>query len=503
MRLSTLERASEKLPPGAFRVLRCFEHLGVLARDGDEALVLRPHWLVRVAENLALEGLVAGPGFDWGDALLSPRMATRTMERLVKSARERALPLDELVEPAASRDPGYAAAIEGAVRALGAAELSGVDADGEALEPLWNEQLRLTVALPDGTLHPRIEHAPAAGAEGAFWLTRGAWYLALLALGEALDGHQGRRDPLLRPWLSTEPPPGVSEMLDAVALSLERPDAPAEILGPAVGLVSRLGALLGPLGSGRSRHRLERAATVADEAAVGVLNWSSIAALAGDRLACVGLAHLVRERRLEAGLLGRQVFQAFEAAGMPGAEAGALFEPELAPLVLPSAPISALPALLAPLVRLAELPELSPSQWHALLAVDLRAVPAAFFGHVPETLLDAAIDAACRAEHRAGIAVLWTRSSAAMTEALLRMLLAADATGTRGLLLDTAPPSVTPGVLVRLPDAPTLLKGPSQSLDAVRRFLHARVTERGPGFRDAYALFADLEGHLEAVHARS
>jgi hypothetical protein len=500
VRLATIERASEKLPPGAFRVLRCFEHLGVLAREG-ESLALRPHWLVRVAEHRALEDLVTGPSFDWGEALLSPRMAVATMDRLVASALLRKLPVDELVEPSASADPGYAAAVEGAVRALGAAELADVHLGGEALEPLWDEQLRLAMTLPDGAIAPRIEHAPSPRS-GGFWLSRGAWLLAVLAVSEALDRHLGKRHALLRPWHATEPPEGLGAVLDEMVTALERPDAPADVLGPAIGLVSRLGATLGPLGLGRVRHRLERAATVADEAAVGVLAWSSVAALAGDRLARLGLAYLVTERRLEHAVLGRQVWQAFEAAGMPESEADALLTPELAPLVMPSAPSSVLPALLPALLRCRETPVLTPAQWQALLGGALGAAPAELFARVPETLVDLAIDAACRAGHRSGLAVLWGRSSRFLTLALVDWLLAPRPADTRRLLLETTPPRVTPEVLERLPNASALLRGPLGSLEAVRRFLHARVAERGPGFRDAYALLDELEGRLSVVRSQ-
>jgi len=499
VRLATIERASEKLPPGAFRILRCFEHLGVLTREPGDRLALRPHWLVRVAEHRALEDLVTGPSFDWGEALLSPRMANATMDRLLASARERKLPIEELVEPSASADAGYAAAIEGAMRALGAAELLDVHLGGEALEGIWDEQLRLAVTLPDDAVVPRIEHAEG---RGGFWLSRGAWQLALLAVSEALDRHVGNGHPLLRPWQATEPPEGLGALLDSIAAALERPDAPREIIGPAIGLVSRLGALLGPLGFGRVRHRLERAATVADEAAVGVLGWPSVAALAGDRLATLGLAHLVSERRLDPALLGRQVWQAFEAAGMPGLEAEALVTPELAPLVLPHAPSSMLPALLPVLTKLREMPVLTPAQWQALFGGEVSLVPAELFGRVPVALVDLAVEAACRAGHRAGLVVLWARSRELLSHALVDWLLGPRPADTRRLLLDTAPPSVTPEVLERLPDASALLRGSLGSLEAVRRFLHARIAERAPGFRDAYALLDELEGRLAAVRSQ-
>jgi len=503
LRPAAIERASEKLPPGAFRLVRCFEHTGVLERDDMNQLVLRPHWLARVAMHEALGTLVAGPAFDWGEALLSPAMAAATMDRLVERARARTLPIEELVDPPASSEAGYAAAIEGAVRALGAAELLGVHAGGDALETLFDEQLRLSVELPDALVRPRIEHAPKPGQRGTFWLSRGAWHLALLAVGEALDGHQGASHPLLRPWQATEPPAGMSAVLDLIVAALEGPDAQRELVGPTVGLVTRLGALLGPLGARRTRHRLERAATLADEAAVGVLAWSSVAALEGDRLGILGLLALIEQRRLAHATLATEVWRAFESAGMPAAEVGILLTPELAPVLLPHAPAATLPTLLRGIAALETHPPLSTTQWQTLLAGDVSHVGMGLFRLVPEPALSAAVDAACRSGQREALGVLWSRFPDALTGALVEVLGNAEAAARRGLLLDTAPPSVTGIVVESLAEVEDLLRGHAANLAALRRFLHAQIGARGPGFRDAYALLDEIEEHLEDVRSHA
>jgi hypothetical protein len=503
LRPAALERASEKLPPGAFRILRCLEHSGVLTREDDDVLALRPHWFGRVLLHQALAALVSGPAFDWGEALLAPATAPTTLDRLVERARARALVSEDLIEPEANSDAAYAAAIEGAVRAVGAAELLGVHAGGEALEALWDEQLRLLVEIPERIPSPRIEHVAPRGRRGAFWLDRGAWYLALLALGEALDGHQGRRHPLLRPWQATEPPHGIGTLLDRVAYALDGGDAPPEVIGPAIGLVTRLGALLGPLGADGGRHRLERAATVADEATVGVLGWQSVSALEGDRLAVLGLLHLVEQRRLDHAALAAQVWQAFEAAGSPEGETGVLLAPEVARLVLPHAPASVLPSLARSLAALAEAPSLAPTQWAALLGSDTGALPLGLYRHVPEALVGAAVDAACRAERADALGLLWGRFPRPLTRRVVHALGDPAAARARQPLLESVPPNLAPEVLAELESVDALLRGPAASLEAVRRFLHACIAGRGPGFRDAYALFDEIERHLERVHAQA
>lgn len=502
LRPAALERASEKLPPGAFRIVRSFEHAGVLARDDAGLLAPRPHWLARAAMDEALATLVEGPAYDWGEALLSPAMATATMERLVDRARARALPSEDLVEPQSSADPSYAAALEGAVRAFGAAELGLVHAGGDVLEALFDEQLRLCVAFPDDLPGPRVEHTPAGGRAGAFWLTRGAWYLAMLALGEALEAHQGARHALLRPWVEIAAPRTLHLVLDHVARALDRADAPHDVLGPAVALVTRLGAALGPLGAERTRHRLERAATVADEAAVGVLAWSSVTALEGDRLALAGLFQLAADRRLDAAALAAQVWQAFEASGMPEGEVGVLLARELGGVLLPHAPPRAVRALARGIAALERAPELEPGQWGALFDGDVSALPLGLFRHAPQLALDAALDAACRSGRRDALELLWARFPAALTAAAVEALDDPESGARRGFLLRTVPPSVTKAVLGELPEIDELLHGPAENIEAVRRFLHAQIAARGPHFRDAYALFDEIEQHLEDLRAQ-
>ncbi|HEV8549378.1 MAG TPA: hypothetical protein VGQ57_10125, partial [Polyangiaceae bacterium] len=219
--------------------------------------------------------------------------------------------------------------------------------------------------------------------------------------------------------------------------------------------------------------------------------------------AAAGLVHLVRERRLDPAALGQQVWQAFEAAGMPDAEAGAVLSAGLAELVLPAAPAAVLRAIVPSLLALGDRLVLTPSQWVAVLASDLTRVPAALFRRVPDTLVEVAVDAACRSGHREGLSLLWARSGAALTQALVDELLAARPAGTRRLLLETAPPEVTPEILGRLPEPSALLRGPAASLHSVRRFLHARVAERSHGFRDAYRLLDELEERLAGVRSEA
>ncbi len=497
---AAVERATRALPPGAFRILRAFEAIGVLEREGDDRLALRPHWLLRVVEEEALDAIVSGPAFDWGDALLRPVLAPRTAERLFARAVEGALSMDELAEPERSKDPATAAAIEGGLRALGVAAL----VSGSGIEPpeaVWDEQMALLVELDgDAPPRPRWDHVPREG-RGAWLLTRGAFYLALLSLGELLGAHEGLPHPILRPWHATTAPRGLARVLDAIRTTLERADTPRAVIGPAVALVARLRSVLGPLGADGEPHALERAPIVADETTLGVLDFASVAALSGDRVGLAALVHLLQSRRIDDDTFAAAVFQAFERAGAPLEEAAVLFEPELAPIVLPRAPVLVLSRLLPGLVTASEPPPLTDEQWVELF--DGRTpLESDLYRFVPAGAVDAAVDAACEKGDRAALEHLWARFPAALADVARAALSAPGDGGTFGgldALLESAPPRAAERLFEGVGNVDQLLRAPAESLMALRRHLYRRLAARGPGFRESYALFDEIERRCAKV----
>jgi hypothetical protein len=491
VRVADLERASEKLPPGAFRLLRAFERIGVLVRDGSDRLVLRPHWLVRAAFEDALEGLVTGPAFDWGEALLSPSMAGVTAVRILARARAGEILHEELVDPDAIGDPAYAAATEGAVRAIGVSVLLGAPAPSESLEALWDEQLRLVVELPGELPLPRIDAPGFPKRErGAWFFDRGIWYLSVLALSELLAAHEGRAHATLRPWQTTGPSAELSAVLDRLVVALERRETPRELVGPALSLVGRLRALLGPLGPGGAPHPLERAAMVAAEAKLGVLSWEALVTLRGDELSLAALSTLCRERKMDEAAFAGALWDAFLAAGMPLETADILLVPALAP-ALAHAPALALTRLV-PLLSDAKAPlPLADEQWRVLLGGGPRRVPRGLFRQVPLSMLDGALRAA--PESPGAFAELWQRFSGQLEGRILAALAANDPDPVIPPLLEHAPASFAPVLVRALDEVDDVLRAPAATLGALRRFLHARVAERAVGFRDTYALLDEIE----------
>jgi hypothetical protein len=497
---SDVERAVTKLPPGAFRLLRTFETLGVLERSPAGLLALRPHWLARVAASEALREIVEGPPAGWGEALLSAKTATATATRLFERARLGNLPLDDFAEPDAGDSPVHAAAAEGAFRAVGLAALYGSPPPADFVEALWDEQLRLLFEQPGALPLPRIEHRTLEPAEsGAFMLGRGAFVLAALAISEELEAGQGGKHELLRPWQATQAPPGFSTLLDAVASALELPGAPIELAGHVAALVGRLRSVIGPLGENGAPHVLERAAIIADETSLGVLGWPSIAALANDRSARAGTRFLVERRKLE-GAFSEAVWQAFRDAGSPRDETDVLFSPELAPLVLDGAPDDVLADLVSVMFDHDGIFELFGARLPALVASAPNDAPLSLFRRVPETVLDAAVELAARARRTDAMSELWSRFPAALGRRAEALLARSDEVSRTKLavLLASVPLDATES-LVRALDVDSLMRAPGETLSLVRGLLHARLGARAPGWRDAYALFSELEDRCRAL----
>jgi hypothetical protein len=380
--------------------------------------------------------------------------------------------------------------------------LLGAEISPELAEALWDEQLRLLFERPGALPAPRIVTSNN-GSEldlGAWVLGRGAFYVAALALTELLDAGQGRAHPLLRPWQAQEAPEGLASLLDEARRALEMPAAPSELAARFAALVARLRSVVGPLGPGGAPHALERAAIVADETSLGVLTWSSVAALDADTVARAGTRYLVETRRLERELV-EAVFQAFRDAGSPAEATGVLFSPELAPLLLAGAPVDALQTLLPALAARDDFASLAGERLRALVDNAPDDAPLGLFRNVPESALDAALALAARAGRDDAMGELWLRFPAALTRHAASLVSRTDEASQRALaaLFRSAPLEATDPLARALDDIEKLMKSPTQSLTAVRELLHARIAARAPGWREAYPLFSELEKRCRAA----
>jgi hypothetical protein len=224
-----------------------------------------------------------------------------------------------------------------------------------------------------------------------------------------------------------------------------------------------------------------------------VLAWPSVAALERDPVARAGTRYLVETRKLE-HVFVEAVFQAYRDAGSP-TEAGVLFSPELAPLLLAGAPSDALQTLLPALAARGDFGELAGERLGALLEGAPDDAPLDLFRRVPESALDAALALASRAGRDDAMGALWLRFPAALTRHAASLVPRTDEASRRtlALLFRNAPLDATAELTRALDDVERLVKSPTETLTAVRELLHARVARRAPGWRTAYALFSELE----------
>ena len=103
LRPAELERAARKLPPGAFRVIRCFEQAGFLEPTSGDRLALGPRFLARTLLTEAVATLSDASPIEWGTALLEGsaqrELEAHVLERARATGGESLAPLLEAAEP--------------------------------------------------------------------------------------------------------------------------------------------------------------------------------------------------------------------------------------------------------------------------------------------------------------------------------------------------------------------------------------------------------------------
>ena len=184
---------------------------------------------------------------------------------------------------------------------------------------------------------------------------------------------------------------------------------------------------------------------------------------------------------------------------LDGAEA--LVSDELLPLVFASAPNDALTKLFAFLAERADLATLAGDRLPALIANAPPDAPLALFRRIPESALESAVAFATRAQRDDVLVELWRRFPDALARLLHARLVRSDDASRAALtaLLRSAPPAAMPELARSLDDIEALMKTSGETLAAIRELLHARIASRAPAWRDAYALFNELEERCRAL----
>jgi hypothetical protein len=506
IRPSDIEKAARKIPPGAFRIMRALQRAELLrdatsqvkANSGAETpLSFGPRWLSNALRLDATSALVSGSTADFGEALLRGHAASRVARELVQRLSTRGSAFIEgVLELEGGDSAGHVAAVEMTFRAAGIALLAGAEISADSLEALWDEVLSARLEFPDQLPCPRIEYPDP---ESDALLSRGVWYLAAFSISAELGQRAGRRHPLLRPWKAREAHPDLRALCAVIARDLPTNDADRPWVLRAYSLISRLRSEIGALGALDSPEILERPSVILDEVVHGVLSWATVAGIADHALGLPALQALADEREVAFSAVASAIWEAWDDAQRPALGAAFLgTDSAFASWFWPHIPAELLRALLCD-ARASDIPyeTFGELQWGAFLAAldtaPARGDDARAFSLAPELVLAEAFERGIespalfealwqRDPDRAGLELSRAFSSRAEDHALGRI---------EGLLA-AAPPREF-ARLSELFAQKSLANLEREKLAAVRRFLHARIRERKPGYLEAYARLSAIE----------
>ncbi len=498
IRPSDVERAARELPPGAFRLLRAFERMGVLARGERDELVLGPHWLIELALGEALDELVRGAPSEWGEALLRPLSAPAVARALWSRVQSGdSAPLDDVLELEPEHDPALVAAAEAAYRIAGLAALGGLEFSTESAESSFRLARGLALFPAGSPPLPRIEHRPVcAGGQktraGDALLSRGAYLLASWALLEQLPPSATRGDPALRPFAESADET-TRCVLDEVLRALEAL--------PELELDEAAAALVGRLATPRaatSLHALEAPAaaiTELERRALEASTWQKATSSAFGRRALVALLRARPELRA-------RVWSAWSAEHGLALDSDA----ELARLLWSQAPGRVISELVSRAPEHVAFDLLGAEQWAAVrsAAIESASTPGHIdlWLHMPDALLAELVRAGREPRDRSCLRQLWRRAPELLMDALAARFAANPGSGPRAPatdLLHAAPEELGAELAKKLASEQQLASLTSERVRELEHWFHQRVAARAPGWRSAYEALAALEQRLSGI----
>ncbi len=504
-----IERAAQRLPPGAFRVVTALEQAGILRRDATDRLSLGPAWLQGVLRQTAVGSLTARSPFEWGEALLRPHAAAEIAGAVLeRTLAEGSGLLEAVLDLEAEEQPAYAAAVDVALRAAGVSLLLGNDLSQEVLSGLFRESANLALELGDGVPLPRIELGDALAERpttryerGRALLSAGSYYLAALRVSEALEDPSDSRLRALDPWRQTRPAPALAVAYDAIAASLTQ-DLPWKRAAQA--MIARIRANVGNVLDAELPHPLELPAYTLDEIEHGVLTFETLERAPAGSDWLETLLSLADQRGTPRGDVARAIWVAWDEAQRPTSATylapgntetawfwsyvpGALVEHWLVDARSRHVPYEAF----------------RDEQWEAFarglarapaLVADSeawRAMPAEWAHRLLRWPLEWG-----RAER--SVRVLWQRFPELLKSTVEQQLALGAGADSQALsmLLQTAPRDVALAFSIDWERSSSFAP---TTFHALRALLRRLVAERGPNWRDAYASLSRLERELRRV----
>ncbi|RYZ03707.1 MAG: hypothetical protein EOO73_27000 [Myxococcales bacterium] len=504
LRPADLERAARKLPPGAFRVVRCLEQAGLLEPVGDDALQLGPRFVARTLLSEAVDALVQASPIEWGTALLEGSARADVEARVLEQTRESGgRSLEGLFEASDPDNLFYVGAFELGFVAAGLALLAGAELPRDLRESLFEDQLELMLELPGELPVPRV----LRGTERQRAERHGLWLLAALSLSEDLPA-QAKRHSLLRPWRGQNLDPRFGQLLDVVEAALGSPHLSDEAALRVFSLIGRLRAHAGALVSLETPHALEQPTVIAEEVAHGVLTWPTAVGLDRGRPGLLLGATRAAASQLDVPWsdVARAVWLAWDAAERPAEGAEFLLpENDAGGAFWAHIPRELLRPMLAD-ARDKPMPyeQLREEPWAAIEAAVLEGSlrpSAPMVQHAPLAVLDSWLA-------RRGLEPFEGPALRALLERLPERMLKllslhfeqpSPAEAEQLLPLMTELPAALLADVLAAASGKPLWRLPEPTLVGTRKLLHRAVSEGGALGRSAYPLLAELEQKLSTA----
>lgn len=491
-----LERAERKLPPGAHRIVTALREAELLVPVGGELFAMRPHFLVRLLDQLGREELVRSSPAEWGEALLGPSRRALLVDALLARAKGDPTGLvEDVLELLDEQSPAMVTALETVFVVLGFEVLSGLELPSHIAQALIEEQTALAVLDPDGLPERRVACAPPTCQADS----QGAYLLAALALGEGLPRNGlGNRQGLLGVG-SAEEEARSYRALDRIASLLEDawPARPPWVKG-ALSLFDRIRLQIGVIGRDGHPHPLLAVGTALDEIEHGVLVWSSVLSLLRKPWQLELLMLAQTQRPITETEMTSQIWEALVSESTPE-EARQLLERCTLPLWTHAPTRPVVDWLLCPAQAPVTVPlqALPISVWQALAerVTDMASLAPELLDCLPtpraKTLLGTA-----GALSPAQLRVVWKNWPEACVVRVEALRTGAPLIAMDWLL--AAPPSID-DTLVAAVHQYEWIRSAQPFCEGVRQWLHGTVARRAPSWRHAYQALCQLETELRQV----
>jgi hypothetical protein len=424
--------------------------------------------------------------------------------------------VDSLFELDLGSNPALVAATEACFIALGLRVLAGAEVPLDQLRAIWNEQLAWIVELPGELPRPRLICFETSSGHCAL-ASRAIWGLAALALSEALGDHPGAEHAVLRPWTARARSELLPRLFDEIASALARPEVVARAWAiEAFALVGRLQAQGGEPAH-TSMHPLARPALLVRSLEDGAAFGALLAGFGSHPLDLRALRAECEHQHVAWTRMARALWLSWRDAGCPDA-ADALFAPasEHAEALWPHLPSELMDAVWtrwAPLSATWPFAHFGRGQWLAFVTcwrrrwLENAATPVAAFDAMDLEWAERAVREgdvlhAPESAARAVAHVLWQRFPAWTLQLVIENVDGGDAVAL-AVLLGSVPAAARAGLVRALSESLSKKSAQRSALDEARRWLHSEVTRRAPGWREAYALLAELEQRrTRALRAR-